>query len=82
MQTMKHFALALLTLSFSTAALAAHHSSYPSSADVSAWQAEQAAIRAADAQLPAARQAEIARDNAAWQAALLQKNQHNAGINH
>lgn len=79
---MKHLALTLLALSFSTTALAAHHSNYPSSADVSAWQAEQAAIRAADAQLPAARQAEIARDNAAWQAALLQKNQHNAGINH
>ena len=79
---MKRFALTLLALSFSTAALAAHHSHYPSNADVSAWQAEQAAIRAADAHLPAARQAEIARDNAAWQAALLQKNQHNAGFNH
>ena len=79
---MKHLALTLLAISCSTAALAAHHSNYPSASDISAWQAEQAAIKAADARLPAERQAEIARDNAAWQAALLQKNQHNAGINH
>jgi hypothetical protein len=38
MQIMKHFALTLLALSFSTAALAGHHSTHPSSADVSAWQ--------------------------------------------
>ena len=79
---MKHFALALITLGFSTAALAGHHDTRPSAADISAWQTEQAAIKAADARLPAERQAEIARDNAAWQAALMQKNQHNAGINH
>jgi len=79
---MKHLTLALIALGFSTAALAGHHDSRPSAADISAWQAEQAAIKAADAQLPPERQAEIARDHTAWQAALLQKNQHNAGINH
>lgn len=79
---MKHLTLALIALGFSTAALAAHHDSRPSAADISAWQAEQAAIKAADALLPPERQAEIARDHTAWQAALLQKNQHNAGINH
>jgi len=78
---MKNLTLALMALGFSTAALAGHHDTRPSAADTSAWQAEQAAIKAADAQLPAERQAAIARDNAAWQAALLQKNQHNAGIN-
>ena len=50
---MKHLTLALLALGFSSAALAGHHDSRPSAADISAWQA-----------------------------ALLQKNQHNAGINH
>jgi len=79
---MKNFTLALIALGFSSAALAGHHDTRPSAADINAWQAEQAAIKAADAQLPPERQAQIARDNATWQAALLQKNQHNAGINH
>ena len=73
---MKTLAIALITRSTSSAACAHDvDNKPPTPASVSAWQAEQQAIRNDFAKLPAAEQQRIQNINAYWDAQSLRENQ-------
>ncbi|BBF83845.1 hypothetical protein DLM_0162 [Aquitalea magnusonii] len=73
---MKTLAIALITLITSSAAFAHDvDNNPPTPATVSAWQAEQQAIRDEFAKLPAAEQQRIQKINAYWDAQSLRENQ-------
>ncbi|NWK77082.1 hypothetical protein [Aquitalea sp. LB_tupeE] len=75
---MKTAAIALITLIASSTAFAHDTNNNPPTPDsVAAWQAEQQAIKAQFAKLPAAEQQRIQKINAYWDAQSLRENQHN-----
>lgn len=73
---MKQFALVLAGLLVAGSAMANDHRPDPTPAQVQAWQADQAKIKADFAKLPQAEQDRINAQNAAWEAQSLRENQH------